>query len=282
MQSIRQQRTTVFVGYSHRDAAWLDRVRIHLRPLERDYGIDVWDDTRIRGGAAWHDEIERALRSARVALLFVSADFLASDFIVNNELPPLLEAAGRDGATILPLIVSPSRFTYTALARFQTANDPLRPLVALTQAEQETTLVRMTEHILTALQLNTTMRDHLSPRVLMTLREDPKRLTLSGQKRHVTLLRTDITGFTPMSDMLAPENAARFIHDYLTALTNIVFELDGTLDRYAGHVLTAYWGAPVAVDDAADRACTAALGMQDAVRRMSPDLVQLGMFPVRL
>ncbi len=274
-------RTTVFISYDHRDGAWLDRVRVHLKPLEHDYGVEVWDDTRIRGGATWRAELAVALRSARVALLLVSADFLASDFIVSDELPALLDAARREGLAILPLIVSPSRFTASALARFQAVNDPARPLVGLPPAEQEAVLVRMTDQILGALCIETGMRDYVSPRVLTTLREDPTRLHLMGQLRRLTLLRTELRGFTTISEVLDPETLTRLIHDYLTALTGIVFELDGTLDRYAGHALTAYWGAPVAVEDAADRACTAALRMADAVRRMNPELVTQGLPPMR-
>jgi class 3 adenylate cyclase len=275
-------RTAVFVTYSHRDAVWLERVRVHLKPLEREHGIEIWDDGRIRSGEAWREEIDRALRSARIALLLVSADFLSSEFIVDNELPPLLEEARRGGAIILPLIVSASRFASTALARFQAVNDPARPLNALTPAEQEAVLVRMTERIVGALQVDTGMQFHVSPHVLSTLREDPTQLTLAGRRRHVTLLRTDIRGFTLMNEQLDPEDVASLIRDYLTVLTGIVFDLDGTLDRYAGHVLTAYWGAPVAVDDAADRASTAALRMIEAVEKMNPELQHRKMPPLRL
>ena len=104
------KRTNVFISYNHRDNDWLERLRVHLRPLERDYALDIWDHTLIQAGANWSDEIKRAIESAKAGLLIVSADFLASDFIANNELPPLLDAAQKDGAVIMSLIVSPSRF----------------------------------------------------------------------------------------------------------------------------------------------------------------------------
>ena len=78
----------VFISYCHRDTAWLDRLKIHLRPLVRRTSLDLWDDSRISPGQAWQKEIAGALARADVAILLVSADFLASDFIVNNELPP--------------------------------------------------------------------------------------------------------------------------------------------------------------------------------------------------
>ncbi len=147
-------RHSVFVSYSHRDREWLDRLNVHLRPMVRDRALVVWDDTKIAPGSKWKEEIKTALVAARVAFLLVSADFLASDFVVTNELPLLLTAARDDGAVILPLILSPSRFLHTPLAEFQALNDPSRPLIALTRAEQEEILVRATEAVERAMQSN--------------------------------------------------------------------------------------------------------------------------------
>lgn len=133
-------RKGVFISYSHADAEWLERLQKHLKPLQRD-GVEVWDDTRLKAGEQWRDEIRDALAAAKVAILLISADFLASDFIVTNELPPLLKAAEEDGATIIPVIVSPCRFTRMAsLSRFQAVNDPAKPLVQMRRAGRETVL----------------------------------------------------------------------------------------------------------------------------------------------
>lgn len=102
------ERTTIFISYSHKDEKWLERLQVHLKPLEREGKIERWDDSRIKPGAKWEDEICRALASAKVAVLLISADFLASDFILANELPHLLAAAKDDEAIILPVIVSSS------------------------------------------------------------------------------------------------------------------------------------------------------------------------------
>lgn len=135
-------RNTVFVSYSHADAGWLQRLRTHLAPLYRDQVLDLWDDNKILPGQDWRKEIENALARARVAVLLISADFLASDFISSEELPRLLTAAEAGGATILPVIVSASRFADTpALSRFQAVNAPNRPLNGLGKAARERVLV---------------------------------------------------------------------------------------------------------------------------------------------
>lgn len=113
------------------------------------YDIEPWDDSRIRPGADWRQEIRTAVEKANVAVLLISADFLASEFIRENELPPLLKAAQKEGAVIIPLIVSPSLFMRNPeLARFHAINSPSAPLVSATRGEQESAFVAIAEAII--------------------------------------------------------------------------------------------------------------------------------------
>lgn len=141
-------RKTLFISYSHHDRPWLEMLRPHLRPLERQGTVEIWDDTRIQAGMKWKDQINAAITRARVAVLLVSSHFLASDFIVSNELPPLLDSAERDGLTVLPLVVSPCRFTKTpSISRYQAVNDPRSTLQDLSDAERNWRLVELTDRI---------------------------------------------------------------------------------------------------------------------------------------
>ena len=103
-------RVSVFVSYSHTDRRWLERPKVHLMPLARRYDRDLWEDTRLRPGARWKDEIRSAVEKADAAVLIISANFLASEFIHNNELPPLLKAAEEEGTLIISIIANPSLF----------------------------------------------------------------------------------------------------------------------------------------------------------------------------
>jgi hypothetical protein len=113
----------------------------------------LWDDTKIRAGDRWRSEIQAALGRAAVAILLVSADFLASDFVAENELPPLLEAAAGEGVRILPVIVKPCAFTSVpTLAAFQAANDPVSPLISVSEAEREALWARLAQDAATAIR----------------------------------------------------------------------------------------------------------------------------------
>ncbi|MCC7142274.1 MAG: toll/interleukin-1 receptor domain-containing protein [Candidatus Eisenbacteria bacterium] len=128
----------IFISYSHKDLEYLERLMVHLRPLEKRGMIDTWVDTRLKIGDKWRKEVENALKQASVGILLISADFLASDFIIDDELPPLLRAAEEKGTLILPVIVKPCRFSREkSLNEFQAANSPDEPLSVLDESERE-------------------------------------------------------------------------------------------------------------------------------------------------
>jgi hypothetical protein len=140
-------RTQVFISYSHQDRRWLGRLQTHLRPLVRQGVIDLWDDTQIAKGADWQATIQAALARARVAVLLVTPDFLASEFVATQELPRLLEGAAQGGLTILWIAVRPSAYQRTPIARYQAANEPARPLSGLNPTQRDQVLVQICEVI---------------------------------------------------------------------------------------------------------------------------------------
>lgn len=145
---MKTKRNHVFVSYSHKDRKWLNRLKVHLRPLVREGDVDLWDDSRIQPGSNWRSEIQQAIDKASVAVLLISADFLASDFVHENELPPLLEKAKNEGASIIPIIVSPCRFIETKnISQFQAVNDASQPLTSQSETKQEKVFLELSKHI---------------------------------------------------------------------------------------------------------------------------------------
>jgi len=109
---------------------------------------------RLNRGNYGRPKIEKAIGSAQVVVLLVSPEFLASDFIANNELPPLLVAAETEGATILSVIIKPCNYAHAAenISRYQAINPPDKPLAKMSSARRDEVLSKLTERILEVLK----------------------------------------------------------------------------------------------------------------------------------
>lgn len=108
----------------------------------------------------------------------------------------------------------------------------------------------------------------LSPTVVDELLQNPDLAGLGGDEREMTVMFSDIRGFTSISEKMSPEELTAFLNAYLTPMTEILIERQGTLDKYMGDAIMAFWGAPVKQDDHAERACLAALDMMDDMARL--------------
>jgi len=107
-----------------------------------------------------------------------------------------------------------------------------------------------------------------SPEVVEEIARHPEFLRLGGERRELSILFSDIADFTTLSESIGPENVVRFLNAYLTPMSEIVFESRGTLDKYIGDAVMAFWGAPLELPDHPVRAARAALRMQGATRGM--------------
>ena len=105
----------VFISYSHNDKKWRDDLDMHLKPYLRGGSIVSWSDQQIVPGSNWFREIQSALTNSKIAVLLVSPDFLASDFIHEHELGPLLKEAEQGGVKILWVPIRNSAYKRTPL-----------------------------------------------------------------------------------------------------------------------------------------------------------------------
>jgi tetratricopeptide (TPR) repeat protein len=136
-------RNQVFVSYSHKDRRWLEELKKHLKPLLHDHPMAVWEDTQLRAGELWMKEIESALASSKVAVLLVSANYLASDFIASLEMPRILAAAADNGLRVIWIPVSASAHLMTPIKDYHAACDPARPLDSINAARRNQLWVRI-------------------------------------------------------------------------------------------------------------------------------------------
>ena len=97
----------IFISYSHQDEQWKDLLQSHLGVLEKQGKLSIWDDRQIKTGDDWLAEIEKSLATADIAILLISRHFLTSDFILNKEVPQLMQRWEKQGLRIIPVIISP-------------------------------------------------------------------------------------------------------------------------------------------------------------------------------
>jgi len=147
--STKTEKNKIFISYSHDDNTWYKKVVTNLKVL-RYSGLDfeTWSDEKILAGDNWKAEIERALDTCSFAILLISTNFLASEFIQSNELPKLLESAQKKGTRLISLILSPCLYSeFDSLNMFQAINTPDKSLIKCQPYEQEEFLVKMCNEI---------------------------------------------------------------------------------------------------------------------------------------
>jgi len=109
---------------------------------------------------------------------------------------------------------------------------------------------------------------YLSPQVISELISNPEKLKLGGERKNLTVLFSDIRGFTSLSERLNPEETVGILNEYLSSMTEIVFKYNGTLDKFIGDAIMAFWGAPIPQEDHAEKAVFCAIEMIEKLAQL--------------
>ncbi len=144
----------------------------------------------------------------------------------------------------------------------------IHPLLALAAAGVALTVYRYLTEEREKKWVRHAFQHYLNPSVIAQVLKDPSGLMLGGQKKVLTVLFSDIRGFTTISEGLEPEVLSQALNTYLDKMTAIVFDREGVLDKYIGDAVMAIWGAPMEQPDHASRACRAALEMMAEVNAL--------------
>jgi adenylate cyclase len=124
---------------------------------------------------------------------------------------------------------------------------------------------------------------YVSPQVVDEISKNIDDLKLDiGDRRNITILFSDIRDFTGMSENLAPEEVVRRLNIYFEAMVDVVFRYHGTLDKYVGDAIMAFFGAPKDDPDHAGKACLCALGMREELKRVNERLISQGIAPMKI
>jgi len=121
----------------------------------------------------------------------------------------------------------------------------------------------------------------VSPRIVEELIKDPGKATLGGQRKELAMLFADLVGFTSFSETHSPEEVVAQLNEYLSAMTEVVFQWDGTIDKFVGDSIIVYWGAPLDQPNHDELAVKCALHMQKRLAELQEKWKAEGRVPFR-
>ena len=161
---------------------------------------------------------------------------------------------------------------WMAFDRFGWLLDPVYPALAVVLVFVLTTLLVYFRTERERQQVRSAFGRYLAPALVERLAADPSRLKLGGELRPMTLLFSDIRGFTGISERFDAEGLTNFMNRYLTPMTEVVLENGGTVDKYIGDAVMAFWNAPLDNPEHAKSACRAALAMLEQLKLLNAEL----------
>jgi len=133
-------------------------------------------------------------------------------------------------------------------------------------------------------QIKKQFEHYLAPAMVKKLQKNPELLQLGGETKTMTYLFSDIRGFTPISEQFKtdPQGLGKLINKYMTPMTNLVMENNGTVDKYIGDALMAIWGAPLDIEDHAQQAVDTARAMEPALAKLNKELREEGLMELSI
>jgi adenylate cyclase len=130
--------------------------------------------------------------------------------------------------------------------------------------------------------LSDAFKRYVAPGVVQEVIRNPSSLALKGETKELTVFFSDIRGFTAISEHLSPEQLSQLMNEYLTAMSNLIMDHGGTVDKFIGDAIMAIWGAPLALADQELKAVRAALASVETLARLQPGWSAMGLPPIRI
>ena len=123
---------------------------------------------------------------------------------------------------------------------------------------------------------------YMSEVLVKELESNPQKATLGGDRRFITVFFSDLANFTTLSERFEPERIVSLLNEYFTAMSQVILDSQGVIDKYQGDGIMAFWGAPISLEDHAARACLAALECQVRMNKINESLSREGIPPLSM
>lgn len=154
------------------------------------------------------------------------------------------------------------------------------PLINIFLVSSAINIYQYAEEEMRAKRVRAMFSSYVTEKIVNELTKNPDMAKLGGDRREVTLLFSDIKGFTTFSERHAPEEVVNMLNEYLTAMTEIIFRWEGTLDKFVGDEIVAFWGAPLPQENHAELATRCALNMVEKLKELSDKWLNEGRIPL--
>ncbi|HYF38535.1 MAG TPA: adenylate/guanylate cyclase domain-containing protein, partial [Gemmatimonadales bacterium] len=230
------------------DAAFQQVPRSIVDKVMRERVAVVSDNTRTDSRFKGHSIVTQSVRSAMCSPLMASGDRILGLLYVDS-------------------VTAANSFTDEDL-QFMVA---FSGLVAIGIRNS-----RYAEQIRREALVRSNFERYFAPNIAAEIAQQDAVVPLGGERRPITILFSDIRGFTSMSESMGPDAIAQLLTEYFSEMVEIVFEHGGTLDKFVGDAIMALWGAPIAHVDDPDRALRAAIAMQSGVARLNERWALMG------
>lgn len=210
----------------------------------------------------------------RMALVLGLAALLA---LASASLHPAL-AAGASAAAAAGVVV----LSWSLFAGARWWLPPVGPVAALAAAAAATGLLHFVSVRRRSRRMRGLFAQYVPAEVVAQLVEQPGLVRLGGEAREVTVMFTDLAGFTGLSERLSAEQTVEVLTAYFNAMTPVIHRHGGTVDKYIGDAIMAFWGAPLPDPAHAEHAVRAAIEMQEAMHRLAGELGERGLPPITM
>jgi len=154
-------------------------------------------------------------------------------------------------------------------ARHNLVIDMTAPLLAVIASYVGSSIYNYVSERRQRLMIKNMFTQYVNPTVVDELLEDPEKLRLGGERKELTVFFSDIEQFMTISETMPPEELVTVLNEYLNVMTSLIFSNNGTLDKYQGDAIMAFWGAPLPERDHAFLACRTAVRMQESIDGLS-------------